>query len=358
MDSNKTIDIIAEYLLKRNLKFIILLLIAVLIFWFFGRNLDWGAVRVSLEKAKAGYIILAVLIICLGYVLRAKRWQVLLEPITETSFRELFATTTVGFTAVFFVGRAGEIVRPMWLPMRDKRVRPSAALVTLGIERIFDLAAIVMFFSVNLLFLDVPNGREYEFAYAEIIGWILIAAVIAGFATLYVYHRVADPVIKWVSVKTDKPFIPNKIHKIIISILKQLAKSLDVLRDWREVVNITFWTFLLWLAIAIPTWLVLEAFNLPLGASAALFVMGWAAFGSIVPTPGGAAGAFHAATAGGLIVLNIGQEMAAAVSIVMHLVYFAPAVIFGVYYFLRGDINLEGFKNLLSSDHSVTEGSG
>ncbi|MEJ7700274.1 MAG: hypothetical protein WKF71_11600 [Pyrinomonadaceae bacterium] len=33
--------------------------------------------------------------------------------------------------------------------------------------------------------------------------------------------------------------------------------------------------------------------------------MGWAAIGSVVPTPGGAAGAFHAATAGGLIFLGV-----------------------------------------------------
>lgn len=346
---------ITEYFLRSNLKFILLFLVAVIIVWFFGRNLDWAAVLGSLEKARAGYIIAAVLIICLGYVLRAKRWQVLLEPITETSFRELFATTTVGFTAVFFVGRAGEIVRPMWLPMRDKRVRPSAALVTLGIERIFDLAAIVTFFSANLLFIDVPHGREFEFAYAGIVGWFLLAGVIAGFLALWIYHRISDRFISMVSRITDHRFIPGKIRSIIISILKQLAKSLDILKDWREVVSITFWTFLLWLAIAVPTWLVMEAFDLPLGLSAALFVMGWAAFGSVVPTPGGAAGAFHAATAGGLIVLNIPQETAAAVSIVMHLVYFAPAVIFGLYYFLRGDISVEGFKSLLSSEPKLQE---
>ncbi|MDH3494821.1 MAG: flippase-like domain-containing protein, partial [Acidobacteriota bacterium] len=333
---------IAEYFLKRNLKFVILLLVALFIFWIFGRNLDWDSVIRSLARAKAAYIISAVLIICLGYLLRAKRWQVLLEPITKTSMRELFATTTVGFTAVFLVGRAGEIVRPMWLPMRDKRVRPSAALVTLGIERVFDFAAIVSFFSANLIIMPVPAGREYEFGYAKIIGFALLGCVIAGFVTLYIYHRIAERVIAFVSRVTHSRFVPGKIRRIIISILKQLAKSLDILRDWREIVSISFWTLLLWLAISIPTWLVMEAFDLQLGLSAALFVMGWASFGSIVPTPGGAAGAFHAATAGGLIVLNVGQETAAAVSIVMHLVYFAPAVIFGVYYFLRGDISIKG----------------
>lgn len=335
--------------MRKYLKFILLLLFAVLILWFFGRNLDWRQVADSLGKARAVYIVSAVLIICLGYLLRAKRWQVLLEPITETSLKELFATTTVGFTAVFFIGRTGEIVRPMWLPMRDKRVRPSAALVTLIVERIFDLAAIICFFSVNLLWFSAPVGREKEFAYIQTIGYLMLTGVAVGFIGLIIFQRFSPKLIAWTEKFTDRKFIPRRIREILISILKQLAKALEILRDWREVMAVIFWTLMLWLSIAVPTWMVLLAFDLPLTFSAALFVMGWAAIGSLVPTPGGAAGAFHAATAGGLIFLNVGQEPAAAVSIAMHLVYFAPAVIFGLYYFLRGDISISGLKNLLSN---------
>ncbi|HRH46572.1 MAG TPA: lysylphosphatidylglycerol synthase transmembrane domain-containing protein, partial [Pyrinomonadaceae bacterium] len=155
--------------MRKNLKFILLVLFAIFIFWFFGRNLNWDQVSQSLQRANPYYLIAAVLIICLGYLLRAKRWQVLLEPITETSLKELFATTTVGFSAVFFVGRAGEIVRPMWLPMRDKRVRPSAALVTLGLERIFDLASLICFFAINSMWLNAPAGEESQFNYIKLL---------------------------------------------------------------------------------------------------------------------------------------------------------------------------------------------
>jgi uncharacterized protein (TIRG00374 family) len=341
--------------LRKYTKFIILLLFAVFLLWFFGRNLDWQEVSASLQKARAVYIISAVLIVCLGYLLRAKRWQVLLDPITESSLKELFATTAVGFTAVFFIGRAGEIVRPMWLPMRDKRVRPSAALVTLVVERIFDLAAIICFFAVNLFLMDLPAGRENEFAYIKMVGNLMLVGVVLGFISLIIYQRISSKFIDLVQKLTDRKFIPGKIRSVLLSILRQLGKALGILRDWKEIVAVSFWTLTLWLAIALPTWLVILAFDIPLTFSGALFVMGWAALGSIVPTPGGAAGAFHAATAGGLIFLNVAQEQAAAVSIAMHLVYFAPAVIFGLYYLLRGDISISGFKNLLSSEHLESE---
>ncbi len=341
--------------MRKSLKFTLLFLFAVFIFWFFGRNLDWAEVRDSIKQADAFYVTMAVLIICLGYLLRAKRWQVLLEPITKSSLVELFATTTVGFAAIFLIGRAGEIVRPMWLPMRDRRVRPSAALVTLGVERIFDLASLICFFSLNLLWINVPAGREEEFEYVKYAGNLMLLGTIAGFIGLYFYQKHSSQIIEWTKKAIDKQIIPKKIQQIILSILKQLALALAILRDWREIVSVVFWTMLLWLSIALPTWFVLLAFKLPLTFSDSLFIMGWAAIGSVVPTPGGAAGAFHAATANGLMFLNIEKEQAYAVSFVMHLVYFAPAIIFGLYYFLHGDISFSKFKSLLDSETAAEE---
>jgi glycosyltransferase 2 family protein len=341
--------------LRKHYKFILLVLFTLFIFWFFGRNLNWQEVSNSLKLGNPLYLTLAVLVICAGYFLRAIRWKVLLEPITESSLKELFATTTVGYAAIFLIGRAGEIVRPMWLPMRDHRVRPSAALVTLGVERIFDLASLICFFAVNLIWFKTPVGREAEFAYVKLAGNLMLAGTALGFITLIVYQRISPRAIDWAGRVTDRKIVPKRVRAIILSLMKQLGASLAILRDWREILSVSFWTLLLWLAIAIPTWLVLIAFDLPLTFTDSLFIMGWAAIGSVVPTPGGAAGAFHAVTAGGLVFLGIGVEQATAVAIAMHLVYFAPAVVFGLYYFFHGDISYSRFKSLLSSEHAVEE---
>lgn len=341
--------------MRKSLKFIILPLVAILLFWLFARNVDWQEVFESLSKARGWYVFWAVMIICVGYFLRAIRWRVLLEPITPASLRELFATTTVGFAAVFLVGRAGEIVRPMWLPMRDKRVRPSAALVTLGVERIFDLAAIVCFFAVNLIWFVPPKGSEQEFNFASTVGLVMLAGVIVGFIGLYLFYIWAEKVIAGAEIILDRKFIPRRIASLIVGVMRQLAAALRVLTNWRETAMILFWTLMLWASVAVPTWLVLLAFDLPLTLSDSLFIMGFAAVSSVVPTPGGAAGAFHAATAQSLVLLNVGKDTALATAIVMHLVYFAPAIIFGLYYFIHGDISVERFKSLLSSEHAVEE---
>ncbi len=341
--------------LTKYIKFIVLIAVAAFILWLFGRNLDWQAVWSSLGEADPWWLLGAAAIICVGYFLRAVRWHQLLKPITESSLKELFATTTVGFTAIFLIGRAGEIVRPMWLPMRDRRVRPAAAVVTIGMERVFDLASLIAFFSISLIWFQTRAGHEAEYAYIRWVGNALFAGAVAFIIFLLIYQWKSRPIIDWFSRITDRKVVPSRLRLIVLGLMEQLATSLKVLTSWKEILLVSFWTVLLWFAISIPTWMVLKAFGLPLSFVDSIFVMGVASMGSLVPTPGGAAGAFHAATAGSLLLLGVKQDQAAAVSIIMHLVYFAPAVVFGLYYLVRGDISVERFRSLLSSENAERE---
>jgi uncharacterized protein (TIRG00374 family) len=267
----------------------------------------------------------------------------------------LSGLSAAGETLAGFAG-AGEIVRPMWLPMRDKRVRPSAAIVTLGVERIFDFAALTTFFAINLLWFVPPSGREQDLSFVKFVGGVMLAGVAFGFLMLLIYAKFSALVIGWFERATERKFVPQRLRRIFLSLMRQLAAALQILRDWREIVSVVFWTLTLWFSIAFPTWFVLLAFDMPLTFSDSLFIMGFAAVSSVVPTPGGAAGAFHTATAASLIFLGTEREQAAAVSIAMHLVYFAPAIFFGLYYFFRGDISWTRFKEMLSSsEHPIEE---
>lgn len=345
--------------MRKHLKFVALVLLAALILWWFGRGLNWGEVRQTVSRSDGRLMALSVVVVCLTYLLRAYRWRALLSPLTPASLRELFVATTVGFGAVFLFGRAGEVVRPVVLPVRDRRVRPAASFVTIMVERLCDSLACVILFAFNLLWFHPANSGEAEFMRIRVAGIGLMLASLLGVAGLAWFRRRSRSAIKWVARRFERwEFVPQRVSRAIVSLLEQLAGALSILADARELAIVSAWTAAVWGTITLADWLVLRAFGLPFGLPETVFVMGFALIGSLVPTPGGAAGAFHAATAAGIVFLGVAREQAAAVSIVTHLVIFAPALAFGLYYVLRGDINIARLRQLASSgevEHAVED---
>lgn len=344
---------------RKYLEFFGLLLLAVLIIWLFGRRLDWAQVKLAVQKSDWRLIMLAVAFVLLGYLWRAIRWQAFLKPLTETSLYEVWIATTVGFGAVLVFGRIAEVVRPAVLPMRDKRVRPAASFVTIMVERLYDMMAVVFVFAVNLLWFRPVAGTAADFSKARILGWLLVALLGTALGLLVWFKRSSQALIGWLDRRIgDGSALKSRLKKALLSTLDQLATALSVLSDVRLLAISVGWTVLLWASVAVANLFVFRAFGLPFGLSPVLFVLGWSMVGSAVPTPGGAAGAFHAATGAALVLLGVRLDQAAAIAIILHLVDFAPAALFGLFYFLRGDINIARLRSLISTsavEHAVED---
>jgi uncharacterized protein (TIRG00374 family) len=344
---------------RKYLEFAALLLLAVFIIWWFGRKLDWQQVKLSVQHSDWRLIALGAVVVLAGYLWRAIRWQAFLAPLTKASLREVWVATTVGFGAVLLIGRAGEIVRPVVLPMRDKRVRPAASFVTIMIERLFDTMTVVSIFALNLLWLKPARGSAEDLSRTRAAGLILVILLAAGIVVLIWFKRRSKNVIDWLDSKIGEGGrTAARVKRALLSTLEQLATALSVLSNVRQLAISLAWTFLLWFSIALGNLFVCRAFGLPFGISHILFVLGWSMVGSVVPTPGGGAGAFHAATGAALVVLGAQRDQAAAVAIILHLVDFAPAAIFGLFYFLRGEVNLAALRSLISAEaveHAVED---
>lgn len=344
---------------RKSVEFLALSLLAIAILWWFGRNLNWSEVRQAVAGANWYLLTAAVVVVCLVYLLRAARWSALLAPIHHAKLNDLFIATTVGFGAVFVFGRMGEVVRPVVLPMRDPKIRASASLVTIMVERIYDLLAIVLVFAGSLLWLTPPPFLAAEFERIRIVGFLLVLGALSAVVALALFRTNAARITAWIArLLQNRKFIPPRLAKAVVRLLEQLALALRVLVNARELAVTIGWTALIWGVIALANLLVFRAFGLDFGFSETIFVVGWALVGSLVPTPGGAAGAFHAATAGALVFLGVGKETAAGVSIVMHLIDFGPALMFGLVYVIRGDINVRRLRTLTSPEaveHAVED---
>lgn len=336
---------------RKYIEFGALCILAVAILWWFGRRLNWTEVRTAVSNANPYLILAATGIICLAYLVRAFRWGALLKPLGPSRLSHLFAATTIGFSAVFLAGRAGEVVRPVVLPMRDPRVKPSASLVTILVERIYDLCAVVLMFAINLIWFKPPAALLADFNRVRVVGIGLLVLALLGVAGLGWFRVKSAMFIGFFDRLFQKwTFIPRRLTKLVERTLEQLARALRVLVNINELLETLAWTALLWLGIAVANMLVIRAFGVHFSLSDTVFVLGFSLVASLVPTPGGAAGAFHAATAAGLLFLGVEKETAAAISILLHLVDFGPAVLFGFFYFIKGDLNWTRLKALTSQE--------
>jgi len=224
----------ARYSLRKHLKFIVLILLAIAILWYFGRNLDWSQVRRYVAEADGRLLVVASIIVCSTYLIRAFRWRTLLEPLAQASMRPLFIATTVGFGSVFVFGRAGEVVRPVLLSLRDRKVRPAASFVTIMIERLCDTMVVVVFFAISMMWVTAPAGKEAEFARVRYIGLALLAAAIMGVLGLAIFRRKSTSAVGWIESRLNKfRVVPKRVTKGIVATLEQLATALGILADFR-----------------------------------------------------------------------------------------------------------------------------
>jgi len=221
-----------------------------------------------------------------------------------------------------------------------------------------------LIFASSLLWLPPTAGASRDFARIRQGGVLLLAMCFAGIVLLILFRLKSETIIPWAEARlNDWPRVPIKVKRALIGFVDQLARALRILANARELAVTIGWTAILWGSIAFANLLVFRAFHLQVGGlqiglTDALFVLGFSMVGSAVPTPGGAAGAFHAATAAGLIFLGIAKEQAAAVVIVLHLVDFGPGAVFGLFYFLRGEISLARLRELMKPEaveHAVED---
>lgn len=347
--------------MSKYLKFVVMCLVAGLALWWFARGMDWNRAWAAMKQADWPLVALAVAVVCATCLIRALRWKTLLRPLApDASLHEAFAATCVGFSAIFLLGRAGEVVRPAFLPLRDRAVKPGAAFVTIALERICDTAAVILLFAANLLLVRLPGVDEATFAQVRNAGLLLFAGAVVGLGALYWFGRRAESITARLEARLGSlPRFLRKAGGLVVGLLGQLGRTLAVLAGGRALLATAGLTAALWGAITFANMLVLRAFGLGVSVSETVFVLGWSLVGSVVPTPGAGAGTYHAATAFGLTrYLSYPADDVQPAVIILHLVVFGSPLVFGLYYFLRSGFSVARLRELVAAEEAEAQAAG
>ena len=148
-------------------------------------------IKISFQKANYYYILLSLLIACVGYWSRAYRWKFALNHLGyQTKFSNNFFTVCVSYLVNLTVPRSGEITRAALLK-KYENVPFDKAFGTIVAERIVDLLIFFLFVFIGFVsqfdqiyqFLRSQNVSLYSLIYTGIIGVVLFVI----FVLIWIY---------------------------------------------------------------------------------------------------------------------------------------------------------------------------
>ncbi|MBW2518252.1 MAG: flippase-like domain-containing protein [Deltaproteobacteria bacterium] len=109
------------------------------------------------------WMIPAVFLVLVSFFIRAMRWQFILASSHKIGIWRAFHPMMIGFMInCILPGRLGEFARPAILQKKEK-VPFATGIATVAAERIFDVAALVIFAVITLAAVDINTDTEIIF---------------------------------------------------------------------------------------------------------------------------------------------------------------------------------------------------
>lgn len=312
----------------------------------FLRNADLGRVWIEMQSARADLLALAVVMTGLTYLVRAERWQYLLEPLGHTRFWVAFRTTVIGFAASFVLpARAGEVLRP-YLLARQEKLSATAAFATIIVERMLDLVAVLLLLGAFFVAFATNEAAAAPRLYrAVLVGGLIMAPVGVGIL-LAMFVMAGHPERLHRLVLQVERILPARLAHAVASFARTFAEGLAVVRRPSRLVFATGWSLVLWLFIAGQIWVIARAFDIILPWGGSFLVTAMLVVGVALPTPGGVGGTHEAFRLGVTSFYGVENNAAVGAAILQHALNFVPVLLLGLWFVARDGLNLARLREL------------
>lgn len=332
------------FMKKRSVQIVLTLLFSALALYVALRGVDFQQVGAALGQVRWGWLIVTLLLIWGTLLIRAERWRILLS--RELSLGDALGLTVIGYLVSGVLPmRAGDPARAVGASLRGP-VSAIAALSTVVVERVLDMALIVLILLITLPF--VPGLRAYlrTGMVSETLSVNLVLALSGGlaFGLLVVFVLVAlhpEQVEALARRLLERLRIPNPERWL--RPIQNVLDGLKVLGSPRAGWEVLGWSAALWLTTATYFYtgmLACRAFipdpSLLKGAVAT-----WAsAFGMVFPATGGI-GSFHFAVREALAWgFEIPRDLGFAYAVIVHALPYLSGIGLGTATLLLWGISL------------------
>ena len=307
--------------MKKALQIALPLLLAAGLLWWVLKDLPFASVRETLAAANWWLVGLSLVPTVLSHLARAKRWQLLLEPVAQVpTIPESFAAIMAGYVANLAAPRFGEVVRCTLLTRR----RPIPAQVSLGTviaERAFDLVMLALVLGLSLLLQAGPLLGFFERMLQGKTSANTAEKGVSGLLLIVIASLISVAGLAWLmrgrigAALSRLPFWAK-----VAGFVQGLAAGIFSALRLKNRGQFLLLTLAIWVGYYLSAWVCLEAVPgvAGIGPLAALLIFCVGSFGMVAPVQGGY-GPFEFMVIAGLTQLYATPEgTAAAAALLMH----------------------------------------
>ena len=288
-------------------------------------KLDIRQVVTEIRRVRVGILLLTIPCGLLGFLAMASRSAVLLQPIAALPLPTLFKSVMVSFAGNNVLPfRMGELLRVDYLARRG-RVSHSACLAVLTVERLLDVACLViLFFALVTQVISLPSAPSLA---------LLAVVVSVALAALTVMARRPDVFLELLGWGIG--WTGERASGWIVGQARRFTDGLSSLGSIRRVLWAAFFSACYWAAMMLGVRIVLWAFAIEVPWFAPAVVLVFGAFGAMLPSTPAFIGTFHYFSSLALTTLGVDATRAASFAIVQHAMGVVPltllsiAVLFG-----------------------------
>ncbi len=317
--------------LRKHLNLIIGLLISAVALYLSVNKVDFKLLWSSFQRTNYLYLIPAVALQGLCFLLKGAAWRFLLLP----TKRDIHLSSTVSILVIglmvnnLFPAKLGELARA-YLIGEKENLPKSLCLSTIMVEHLLDILVLLIFLILLMPLVSLPPWLKTS---GMTMGFLAMGTIVFLFLVL----GREEKFLNWLSPRLR--FVPQRFRGKVEETLKNVLQGMRVVRG-----KYIFYAFgsllIMWSTIFVLSYLIMSAFGLFLPVYAPIMVIIFMAFGKVIPSSPGGVGTLHYVIIVVLMSFGVSKEVALGYAIFMHAFGFIFEVGPGLVLLFAGGLSL------------------
>jgi uncharacterized protein (TIRG00374 family) len=300
--------------------------ISALFLAYFFKDVDWVELGRVLAGARWAWLIPSTVLVLSTYPVRAYRWWYLLPRVPESTFRNRFTSTVIGFMATsIFPLRAGEVVRAALFSLKSG-VPIGVSFASLILERVLDLICVL--FALGICLAAFPGAASAgSLVMAQRAGLVLSGVVVLIILVLIALKFSPDLV--RVPLGKVLSLLPGGVGKKIQHLVDSVIEGLTIVQGVGEVAWLLAISVFHWTIPIVACMVAAKTLDLPLTFMGSMVIFVFTALAAALPQAPGFVGVYQVAIVESLKLLDAPLGQANAFALVWWLLSIGPITLTG-----------------------------